>query len=66
MKDYTWTMLGPTKFHVKENGKVVIPKNTCGVECAFHQSSRPLLDKHGNPTHKMQNAYRWNGKIYNA
>lgn len=61
-----WTPLHkPTKYPVNENGKTVIPAGSTGVEIAYGQSSKPLLSK-GRPSGKMQNAYRWNGVVYNA
>lgn len=65
--NYIWTPLNhPTKFPVYENKAIVIPAGTSGVEIAYGQSSKPLLNKQGRPTGKMQNAYKWNGKIYTA
>lgn len=64
---YSWTPLThPTKYPVKDNGRVVIPVGTPNVEVAYGQSSKPLLGKNQKPTGKMQNAYRWNGVVYNA
>ena len=64
--NYTWTKLkNPTKFPVREDGKIVIPVGTPDVEVAYGQSSKPLLGKNRKPTGKNQNVYRWNGKTYN-
>lgn len=64
---YKWTKLThPTMYPVKEDGKTVIPVGADGVEVAYSQSSKPLLDNHRRPTGKMQNVYRWNGLVFNA
>ena len=55
-----------TFYPVMEGKKIVIPANSENVKVAFGQSSRPLLDSHGNKTKKMQNAYMWHGVVYNA
>ena len=66
-ENYKWTaMKQPTRFPVYDNGKKVLDPGLEGVEVAFGQSSKPLLDKKGKPTGKMQNVYRYQGKIYNA
>ena len=63
----TWTPLNkPTKYPVKDNGKTLIPAGSTGVDIAYGQSSKPLRDKDGHSIGKMQNAYRWNGVVYNA
>ena len=67
MKNYKWTMLShATFFPVKDGKKIVIPCNANGVEVAFGQSSKPLVDKFGKQTGRMQNVYRWNGVVYNS
>ena len=67
MPTYKWTKLNvPLKYPVYENGKVVIPAGTSDVEIAYGQSSKHLYSKDKWPIGKMQNAYRWNGVIYNA
>lgn len=64
--NYRFTrMARPLKYPVydKENGN--IPAGTTDVEIAFGQSSKTYKNaKTGKIEH--QNAYRWNGKIYNA
>ena len=67
MPTYKWTKLNvPLKYPVYENGKVVIPAGTSDVEIAYGQSSKHLYSKDKWPIGKMQNAYRWNGVIYNV
>lgn len=64
---YKWVILDkPSRYPVYDNGKKALPKGISGLEVAYGQSSRPILDKHGKPTGKMQNVYRYGGKIYNA
>lgn len=64
--DYKWFPLTkPLSYPVWDNGKIVIPKGTTGVEFAPKQSSKTYKDKNTGQIVR-QNVYRWNGKIYNV
>ena len=64
-KQYWVKLAEPTKFHVKdEDGNIVIPKGTKGVEVWFHGSSKTWTrNTDGVVVH--QNVYRWRGKTFN-
>lgn len=57
----------PTKYPVLDSDthEVLIPAGTSSVDIAYGQSSKTYKNRRtGKIEH--QNAYRWNGKIYNA
>lgn len=57
---------GKTKWHVKDDaGKVLIPKGSTGVSFAPHQSSK-IWTRNSDSKQVHQNAYMWQGKIFNA
>ena len=70
MKNYNFKPLGkPLKFPITDNGKIVLPAGTTGVDIAFGESSKTYkkFDKK-TQTSKIcnQNVYRHNGVIYNV
>ena len=55
-----------TAWPVKDdNGNVVIPKGSTGVEMAPHQSSK-VWTRNSDGKQVHQHVYKWQGKTFNA
>ena len=64
-KQYWIKLVEPTKFHVKDDdGNIVIPKGSTGVEVWFHGSSKTWTRSSDGKIIR-QNVYRWRGKTFN-
>lgn len=57
---------GKTKWPIKDDdGNIQIPKGSTGVSFAPHQSSK-VWTRNSDGKQVHQNAYMWQGKIFNA